>query len=117
MIRAFPADIAFALSFLLATTAAHAQAPTRLMPPAEPAALQQAAPEASSGEMLRQIPRRVEPRVQPSSASSTITAKKENFTVDTSSRRSIQVEGLAEIDPNSVGVLSIENGGLGEDMW
>ncbi len=119
MIRAFPVDIAFALAlaFALATTAAHAQAPTRLTPLAEPAALHQPEPQTSPVKTHRQIPKRIEQLVQPSSASSTIAAQKGNFTVDTSSRRSIQVKGLSEIDPNSVGGLSVENGGLGEDMW
>ena len=119
MIRAFPVDTGFALAlaFALATTAAHAQAPTRLTPLAEPAALHQPAPQTSPVKTPRQIPKRIEQLVQPSSASSTIRAQKGNFTVDTSNRRSIQVKGLSEIDPNSVGGLSVENGGLGEDMW
>ena len=32
-------------------------------------------------------------------------------------RSVVQVEGLTEIDPNSVGSLTPENGGLGTEMW
>jgi hypothetical protein len=117
MIRVFPANTAFTIAFVLTAATAHAQAPTRLTPSAAPAGVQRTAPQATAGETPQLTPERVETLAQPSGVSSIVTAPKSDFSVDTSNRRSIQIKGLSEIDPNSVGSISIENGGLGEDMW
>ena len=117
MIRAFPASALVAVGIALATSAVHAQAPTRLTPSTEPTSLQQTAPQGTPAGPLRLTPRRAAPSATPPDDGSTASAPKGNFSVDTSSRKSIQVEGLSEIDPNSVGSLSVENGGFGEDMW
>jgi len=117
MIRAFPANAAAVVAVVLAANAAQAQAPTRLTPSTAPTSLQQTTPQEAPAGPLRLTPNRAEPRDQAPAASSAATSPKGDFSVDTTSRKSIQVEGLSELDPNSVGSLSIENGGFGEDMW
>ena len=117
MIRAFPASALVAVGIAVATSAVHAQTPTRLTPSTAPTSLHQPAPQSTPAGPLRLTPRRAAPSATPSGNASTASAPKGNFSVDTSSRKSIQVEGLSEIDPNSVGSLSVENGGFGEDMW
>ena len=117
MIRAFPASALVTVGIAFATSAVHAQAPTRLTPSTAPTSLQQLVPQGTPAGPLRLTPRRAAPSATPSGNASTASAPKGNFSVDTSSRKSIQVEGLSEIDPNSVGSLSVENGGFGEDMW
>ena len=117
MIRAFPASALVTVGIAFATSAVHAQAPTRLTPSTAPTSLQQLVPQGTAAGPLRLTPRRAAPSATPSGDASTASAPRGSFSVDTSSRKSIQVEGLSEIDPNSVGSLSVENGGFGEDMW
>ena len=117
MIRAFPASALVAVGIAVATSAVHAQTPTRLTPSTAPTSLHQPAPQSTPAGPLRLTPRRAAPSATPSDDAATASAPRGNLSVGTASRKSIQVEGLSEIDPNSVGSLSVENGGFGEDMW
>ena len=90
---------------------AWAQGPTLLTPkpkPEIPAATQDAAPRGvPSASPLRLTPRKLRP----------LATERPSGPSQSTSRSVIQVEGLSEIDPNSVGNLSLENGGFGTHMW
>ena len=90
---------------------AWAQGPTLLTPtpkPEIPAATQDATPlGVPSASPLRLTPRTLQP----------LATERPSGPSQSTSRSIIQVEGLSEIDPNSVGNLSPENGGFGTNMW
>ena len=98
-----------AIALIAFSWSAWAQGPTLLMPKPEiPAATQDAAPRAvPSTSPLRLTPRKLHP----------LATERPSELSQSTSRSIIQIEGLAEIDPNSVGNLSPENGGFGTDMW
>lgn len=109
MIHVSRASAAIALTVFSWT--AWAQAPTQLTPkprPETPEATQNAAPRGvPSASPLRLTPRKLQP----------FATERPSGPSRSTSRSIIQVEGLSEIDPNSVGNLSLENGGFGTDMW
>ena len=113
MIRASRAS-AFALfGVFIASWVALAQAPT----PLRPAVQTDAAPnDAQTQRSITVGPLRLTPKVSRPLATER-TAAPPGTTAASLSRSVIQVEGLMEIDPNSVGSLTAENGGLGTDMW
>ena len=90
---------------------AWAQGPTLLTPkpkPETPAATQDATPRGvPSASPLRLTPRKMQP----------LATERPSEPSQSTSRSIIQVEELSEIDPNSVGNLSPENGGFGTHMW
>ena len=90
---------------------AWAQGPTLLTPKPKqetPAATQYVTPlGVPSASPLRLTPRKLQP----------LATERPSGPSQSTSRSIIQVEGLSEIDPNSVGNLSPENGGFGTNMW
>ena len=113
MIRASRAS-AFALfGVFLASWVALAQAPT----PLRPAVQTDAAPnDAQTPRSITAGPLRLTPKISRPLATERTVAPS-GTTAASPLRSVVQVEGLKEIDPNSIGSLTPENGGLGTDMW
>ena len=113
MIRASRGS-AFALfGVFLASGVALAQAPT----PLRPAVQTDAAPnDAQTPTSTTAGPLRLTPKISRPLATKRTEAPS-GGTAASLSHSVIQVQGLTEIDPNSVGSLTPENGGLGFDMW
>jgi hypothetical protein len=88
---------------------AWAQGPTLLTPKPETPAATQYGPEhrVPSTSPLRLTPRKLQP----------LATERPSGSSQSTLHSLIQVEGLPEIDPNSVGNLTPENGGFGTDMW
>lgn len=114
MTNAFRASTAALLALLLGVSPAFSQAPTPLTPrqqPATPEAVpQDNAPRALSGP-LQLTPKKSRPLAteRPSTPAAAGTGER--------ARSIVQVEGLLEVDSNSIGTLSLENGGFGTEMW
>ena len=113
MIRASRASTFALFGVLLASGVTLAQAPTPLRPPVQ---TDTAPDDAQTPTSITAGPLRLTPKVsRPLATERTETSS--GSTAASLLRSVVQVEGLTEIDPNSVGSLTPENGGLGLDMW
>ncbi len=113
MIRASRVSASALFGVFLASGVALAQAPT----PLRPAVQTDAAPnDAQTPTSITAGPLRLTPKISRPLATERTEAPS-GGTAASLSRSVIQVQGLTEIDPNSVGSLTPENGGLGFDMW
>ena len=113
MIRVSRVSACALLGAILACGIAFAQAPT----PLRPAVQTDAAPDGNEApSTITSGPLRLTPKISRPLATER-TAPPSSGNTASLSRSIVQVEGLTEIDPNSVGSLTPEKGGLGTDMW
>jgi hypothetical protein len=119
MIPASLARVPLALAFVAFSATAWAQGPINLTPAPEQED-RLSAPSREQTGPLRLTPKRSAPPVLPRRETNRDTAPVESAAgskAEASGYGVVQVQGLSEIDENSLGILSLEDGGFGIDMW